>query len=223
MKGGRGLSRDREGAVGPLTGKQQEADDSQARLLEEILGCRLCQDAGCLERAHPIVPVPTRGRLMIIGQAPGRLSDERGYHFAGPGGRVLTGWLERAGFPPDYFRHDAYLTSLTRCYPGPGPGGHGDRRPSAEEQRLCRPYLDRELRLLDPAVVLLAGQMAIAAFLPGQRLERLVGTEHRIDGRIFLPFPHPSGVSRWLNDPEHRTLLERAIARLAKAREALGL
>ena len=197
--------------------------DSLERLRADVAGCRLCQDASYLKRANPIVPVLTGGRLMIIGQAPGRLSDERGYHFAGPGGHVLAGWLERAGFPPGYFRHEAYLTSLTRCYPGPAPGGHGDRRPTAEERRLCRPYLDRELRLLDPAVVLLAGQMAIEAFLPDQPLARLVGTQQRIDGRLFLPLPHPSGVSRWLNDPAHCALLERAIALLARARETLGL
>lgn len=160
---------------------------------------------------------------MIIGQAPGRLTDERGYHFAGPGGHVLAGWLERAGFPPDYLRRHAYLTSLTRCYPGPAAGGRGDRRPSPAELRLCRPYLESELPLVEPAVVLLVGQMAIGAFLPLESLERLVGTERRIDGRLFLPFPHPSGASRWLNDPEHQALLGRAIGLLARAREDLAL
>lgn len=204
-------------------GARPREGDVLERLRSDVAGCRLCQDAGYLERAHPIVGGPPAGRLMIIGQALGRLTDERGYHFAGPGGRVLAGWLERAGFPPDYFRHDAYLTSLTRCYPGPAPGGRGDRRPSPAELRLCRPYLERELRLVDPVVVLLVGQMAIGAFVPLEPLDRLVGTERRIDGRFLLPLPHPSGASRWLNDPAHRALLERAVGLLARARGALAL
>lgn len=199
------------------------SSDSLDRLVAQIRACRLWQEAGLLGRANPIVAGPPGGRLMVIGQAPGRLTDQRGYHFAGPGGRVLEAWLGQAGFPPGYFRQRAYLSSLTRCYPGPAACGQGDRRPSPGELRLCRPYMDRELRLVDPAVVLLVGRMAIDAFLPRAPLERLVGSERRSDGRRFLPFPHPSGVSRWLNEPGHRALLEGAIALLAGAREELGL
>src|SRR5262249_62239187 len=96
-----------------------------------VLGCRECQIAGHLERANPIRPAAIAApRMMLIGQAPGPVTDRKGYHFAGPAGRILESWLDRAGFPAGYFREHVYLTSLTRCFPGKAAGGNGDRPPS---------------------------------------------------------------------------------------------
>lgn len=188
-----------------------------------VSACRACQQAGYLQRANPI-PLGGRpsDRIMVIGQAPGPVTDRRGYHFAGPAGHVLQQWLDRAGFPPGFFRSGCYLTSLTRCFPGKAASG-GDRRPSPAELRLCRPHLDRELELVNPALVLLVGQMAIEAFLGRQPLDQVVGRVFQRDGRYLLPLPHSSGVSRWLNAPEHRALLDRALEHLARLREALLL
>ncbi|HWP28233.1 MAG TPA: uracil-DNA glycosylase family protein [Chloroflexota bacterium] len=188
-----------------------------------ILACRACQESGYLTVAAPIAHGPPRARVLVIGQAPGLRSHQRRRHFAGPAGRVLEQWFERAGFPPGYFRERAYLSSLTRCFPGPAPRGQGDRRPSPAEVALCRPFLEAELRLLDPALVLLVGKMAIEHFLGRCRLEDVVGTLVERDGRRYLPLPHSSGVSRWLNDPTHRALVERAIALLAECRVRYAL
>ncbi|HZR98487.1 MAG TPA: uracil-DNA glycosylase family protein [Chloroflexota bacterium] len=192
-------------------------------LRARIAACRACQDAGLLAEAAPIAHGPTHARVLVVGQAPGVRSHVRRRHFAGPAGRVLEQWFDRAGFPPGYFREQAYLSSLTRCFPGPAPRGQGDRRPTPTELRLCRPFLEAELRLLDPAVVLLVGKMAIEYFLGPCRLEEVVGTLVERDGRRYLPLPHSSGVSRWLNDPGHRTLVDCALARLAACRKELGL
>src|SRR3954454_3875301 len=187
-------------------------------LRERIAACRACQDAGLLAEAAPIAHGPGRARVLVVGQAPGVRSHVRRRHFAGPAGRVLEQWFDRAGFAPGYFREQAYLSSLTRCFPGPAPRGQGDRRPSPAELRLCRPFLEAELRLLDPAVVLLVGKMAIEHFLGPCRLDDVVGTLGERDGRRYLPLPHSSGVSRWLNDPGHRALVDRALALLAEHR-----
>jgi uracil-DNA glycosylase family 4 len=200
----------------------QEIESVEA-LRERIAACRACQEAGLLAEAAPIAQGPERARVMVVGQAPGVRSHVRRRHFAGPAGRVLEQWFDRAGFPPGYFREQAYLSSLTRCFPGPAPRGQGDRRPSPAELRLCRPFLEAELRLLDPAVVLLVGKMAIEHFLGPCRLEDVVGTLVERDGRRYLPLPHSSGVSRWLNDPGHRALVDRALALLAECRERLTL
>ncbi|MBX5448880.1 uracil-DNA glycosylase family protein [Thermogemmatispora sp.] len=213
-----------------------EREQQQARLLrlEELRrlqtalrACRRCQDRGYLTQALPVVnPVLHEGLLeglMVIGQAPGLRSQQRGIPFGGPGGRVLQAWLERAGFPPGYLHQHVYLSSLTRCYPGPAPRGQGDRRPSPQELALCRPFLEAELRLLRPRVILLVGGMAIEAFWGKVRLEEVIGTA-RIEGkRRWLPLPHPSGVSRWLNTPQHREQLQRALALLADWRRELEL
>lgn len=70
---------------------------------------------------------------------------------------------------------------------------------------------------------MLAGRMAIEEFYPPTPLEELVGTWREQDGRRLMPLPHPSGVSRWLNLPAHRALLERSLAQLSVWREELGL
>ncbi|RAQ94879.1 hypothetical protein A4R35_04975 [Thermogemmatispora tikiterensis] len=197
------------------------------RLQETLRLCRRCQDQGYLEQALPVVsPVPHEGLiggLMVIGQAPGLRSQQRGIPFGGPGGRILQSWLEQAGFPPGYLHQRAYLSSLTRCYPGPAPHGQGDRRPSPQELALCRPFLEAELRLLRPRAVLLVGVMAIEAFWGKVKLEEIIGTGRIEETRRWLPLPHPSGISRWLNVPRHREQLQRALTLLADWRRELGL
>ena len=195
-------------------------------LVREVLACRACEQTGYLAHANPIRPEPlVAPRMLLIGQAPGPVTDRKGYHFAGPAGRFLELWLARAGFPPGYFREHVYLTSLTRCFPGKSPGGNGDRPPSRAEIALCRPFLEREVDLLSPKVVLLVGRMAIDAFVPGKRpLSELIGQVFSDDrGRVLLPLPHASGVSRWLNAPANQALLARALEQLSRLRLELDL
>jgi uracil-DNA glycosylase len=193
-------------------------------LSADVLACQACRVAGYLKRANPIRPGLIAGaRIVLIGQAPGEITDRKGYHFAGPAGSTLERWFEQAGFPPGYFREHVYLTSLTRCFPGKSPAGNGDRPPSAAEIALCRPFLERELCLLDPELVVLVGKMAIEAFLGKRPLVEVVGNVFRVDDRWMLPLPHASGVSRWLNAPQNRALVDKALAELARLRLELGL
>jgi uracil-DNA glycosylase family 4 len=180
-------------------------------LQERIRGCQLCQEQGYIQIAQPLTSGRPDDRVMVIGQAPGHRSITNGRSFSGPGGSILQKWLERAGFPPGYLHNHTYLSSLTHCDPGRNPKGDGDRRPSSAELALCRPYLDTELRLLRPRVVLLVGGMAIETFCGKTRLEAIIGTFQEHDGILFLPLPHPSGVSRWLLDPTHQRLLQQAL------------
>jgi len=194
---------------------------SQIKALHSnILGCRACELAGFVPAARPIRhPWTERQRTMIVGQAPGAQTEAKRFHFAGPGGVLLGRWLVKAGYDPDHWREQCYITSLTRCFPGKAPrGGRGDRKPSPAELALCRPFLDAELRLVQPTVVLAVGGMAIEHFVGRGSLERLVGTVAEVDGRLVLPLPHPSGVSRWLNDPAHQRLVEIALSQLARIR-----
>jgi uracil-DNA glycosylase family 4 len=188
-----------------------------AELHAEMRACRACVDAGYLERANSVAGF--RGGvdspLMLVGQAPGHLSVERGLPFSGPSGQVLDNWLRRAGFPSGALRTQVYLSALTKCDPGKHPRGPGDRKPSPAEVALCRPFLQRELALVRPRALLLVGGMAIEAFLGPAHLEDVVGTAAQIDGVHLLPLPHPSGVSRWLNQPAHQALVSRALDILA--------
>lgn len=201
----------------PADVNRAERERLLAALQSEMAACHLCVDAGYLERASSIAGFRGRigDRVLLVGQAPGHLSVERGLPFSGPGGRVLEAWLTRAGFPGGALRSEVYISALTKCDPGKNARGDGDRKPSPPELALCRPYLLRELELVRPRAILLVGGMAIDAFLGPSRLEDVVGSSVERNGVHLLPLPHPSGVSRWLNDAGHQTLLAHALALLA--------
>ncbi len=199
-------------------------------LHQEVLACRRCQVAGFIPLAAPVVAGDASARVMLIGQAPGQREVERRVPFMGRAGRILFAWMERVGFRSEAeCRRLLYLTAITKCYPGRGPASSGDRRPSRAEMELCRPYLDRQLALIEPTLIILVGGLAIDRFLPNRRLEQVVGRAFDLHGfplraglapgagPVLVPLPHPSGASRWMNDPGHRTLLERAL-RLLRGR-----
>ena len=154
-------------------------------LQQRIRCCRLCEEYGYIPKAQPLVNGQADDRIMVVGQAPGHRSIAKGRSFSGPGGTILQKWLEQAGFPPDYLHSHVYLSSLTRCDPGRNLRGDGDRRPSPSEIALCKPFLDAELQLLQPEVILLVGTMAIESFFGKVKLEEVIGTyrERGIDRR----------------------------------------
>ena len=195
------------------------------RLHAEIRTCRRCVEAGCLKEAAPVIGAAAPARIMLIGQAPGPLEAVSGRPISGRSGRVLFEWLRLAGVAPEQrARLLIYMTAITKCFPGKSQSGSGDRRPSRAEVDLCRPFLDRQLALTRPAIILLVGGLAHARFLPGRELSSLVGRVFDLEGRpvssrspvrpLLVPLPHPSGASRWLNHPDNRKLLHSALARL---------
>ncbi len=194
-----------------------------ARLHREVAGCRRCVAAGFIPTAHAIFKGEIGNRVMVVGQAPGALAHERPAPYMGATGRTLRAWLARAGFAPEALHDRFYLTSLTKCFPGASASGKGDRAPSAAEVALCRGHLDRELALVRPELVLALGRLAATALVGPAPLAELVGTVREAEraGHRFLvlPLPHPSGVSRWLNDPANRARHEQALALLAEPKK----
>ena len=191
-----------------------------------IAACVRCVDAGFLAEANPIFRGHAAHRNMIVGQAPGPRAHLSGVPWSGASGTLLRKWFAGAGFDPDHFLNDWYFTSLTKCFPGKARNGAGDRAPSAPERVLCRPHLDAELDLVRPQLIVTLGRMAADALIPGARsmtLRDLVGSDFAIDlgfGPIaVVPLPHPSGVGRWLNDPDNRLLVSSGLDRLAALRE----
>ncbi len=195
-------------------------------LMERVAACRACEAAGLLAEARPITAEAREARVLVIGQAPGPVTHREGVHFAGPAGRTLASWFAAAGFPAEG-RHKwpylsaAWLTSLTRCFPGPSASGNGDRAPSGKELALCRPFLDEEIAAVDPDVIVLVGAMAIRAFLGPVKLNDAVGRRFFWEGRPVFPFPHSSGVSRWANLPANKAKVEQAVMLLREERERI--
>jgi uracil-DNA glycosylase len=104
------------------------------------------------------------------------------------------------------------MTSVTKCFPGKAKSGGGDRVPSRAEQALCRPFLDEEIALVDPELIVPIGNLAIHIFYPEKpKLVDLIGTQKQVKGRWIVPLPHPSGASRWTQAAENRVLIEKAI------------
>jgi uracil-DNA glycosylase len=150
---------------------------------------------------------------MLVGQAPGVTEAQVKRPFNASAGKRLFQWLAEAGLEEGVFRATYHMTAVTKCYPGKQPGGKGDRRPSRAEQELCRPFLDRELALVQPQVLLAVGGLAIDTLLGRHlALEQAIGEAFLVDGRWVLPLPHPSGASLWPNRPENRERLRRALA-----------
>jgi uracil-DNA glycosylase len=174
--------------------------------------CRLCLDAGHWIFPRAIYAGSPEARMMVLGQAPGITEKEAGRPFNAGSGTRLFKWLKGAGIEEDWFRTTQYMTSITKCYPGRTKSGSGDRVPSKDEQLLCRPFLEGEITLLNPDLIMPVGRLAIEYFFPAKpALKEVIGTQQQMDGRWIVPLPHPSGASRWHQVEENRMLIEKAV------------
>lgn len=153
---------------------------------------------------------------MIVGQAPGKVEAEGGVPFAGRAGRTLFRWLAEAGIDEASARRCIYISAVTRCYPGASASGRGDRVPSPDEQQACAGWLENELAIIRPKVIIPVGRLALARFLPPAPLDEIIGRQHvatEVKGRpMLIALPHPSGASSWIHQGNHPRLLRQAIA-----------
>ncbi len=167
----------------------------------------------------PVTGAAVVSRILLLGQAPGPKEIALHRPFAWTAGKTLFGWFARIGLEEEEaFRARIYMAAVCRCFPGKKPRG-GDRVPSAEEVARCRPWLDAELELLRPRLILPVGKLAIGAFMPVTRLVEVIGRCHRVrlQGRPvdLVPLPHPSGASTWHRTEPGRSLLDQALRCIA--------
>ena len=193
-----------------------------ARLHHEMRICQKCLKAGYEISPGAVFSGPASAEWMIIGQAPGVTECQFKRPFNGTSGTRLFQWLAQAGWEEADFRNQEYMTAVTKCYPGKGKGGKGDRVPTRAEQKLCRPFLDRELALVAPRIIVPIGRLAVELFFGRQfKLAEVVGTLTQDDhGRKIVPLPHPSGASLWLNRDEHQAKVSQALEILRDLKSA---
>jgi uracil-DNA glycosylase len=182
---------------------------SIASLQRDNRVCRACIEAGYPLESLPVVQPYTGQRAYIHGQAPGALEGEQRLPWRGRAGRTLRRWLDT---DEDEFYSTFYCASVTRCYPGKAPSGKGDRTPTPREQELCSFWREWELRLIRPELILVVGGLSAKRLLGLTSLAECIGQRYDVEGATAIPLPHPSGTSRWLNDPANREQLAAALA-----------
>ena len=164
---------------------------------------------------------------MLVGQAPGKVEISSQKPFAGRAGRTLFRWLADAGLSEEEARDRIYISAMTRCFPGSHPSGRGDRVPNRSELEMCGSWLDDELGLIRPKLIIPVGKLAIGRFLGEAPLADVVGVEHVVEhvgGKsILVPLPHPSGASSWIHAPGHHELVKRALALIGKHMRTLAV
>lgn len=180
--------------------------------LERLAGCRRCG------HPEPIVPILSRARrprVMLVGQAPGKVEISSRTPFAGRAGKTLFRWLEEAGLDEATARERIYIAAMTRCFPGAHPSGRGDRVPTKQELELCGSWLDDELKLIRPQLIIPVGKLAIGRFMGDAPLAEVVGRAHTVmhagGTSTAIPLPHPSGASSWIHAPGHKALVSKAL------------
>jgi uracil-DNA glycosylase len=182
-------------------------------LARRIARCRLC---GAAVTPPPVLWARPHHRALIVGQAPGAEEARVGLPFQGAAGRRLRTWLEPVGAGDvDGFLATFAVAAVAKCYPGPHPGGRGDRVPTRTERASCAPWTQAALRLLEPPLVVPVGRLAIDDWLGRAPLTAVVGRRFEVDGRAVVPLPHPSGASAWTNAAANRELIGRAVALIA--------
>lgn len=178
----------------------------------------MCQDQGIIAEARPTFQGDWGAPFYLVGQAPGPAERESRRPFSGRAGKELDRWMLRAGFAdPGEFRHMTYIAALMRCFPGRNKKDTGDLPPPRKGIANCAHWIDEELALLRPKVIIPVGQLAITRFLGPGPLEERVG-ERFGERPVVIPLPHPSGQSRWLNDQANRERLSRALAMIGEQR-----
>jgi uracil-DNA glycosylase len=181
--------------------------------------CRACAEAGYPIESLPVLEGHGAQRAYILGQAPGIVEGEERRPWRGRAGQTLRRWLQLG---EEEFYATFYCASVTRCYPGRAPSGGGDRTPTAPEQELCSFWREWELRLLRPRLIVPVGGLAIRRLLEERSLDAAIGERFEHVDAVAVPLPHPSGVSRWMNAPENRARLDRAVGLIHGELEALS-
>jgi uracil-DNA glycosylase len=191
---------------------------SLASLQRDNRGCRACAEAGFLIESRPVLEGRAGQQAYILGQAPGVIEGEQGRPWRGRAGQTLRRWL---GLDEDEFYATFYCASVTRCYPGRAEAGGGDRTPTAREQDLCSFWREWELRLLGPRLIVPVGGLAIRRLLGVASLDGSVGRRFDHGDAAAIPLPHPSGVSRWMNEAPNQRRVRKAVALIHAELQAL--
>lgn len=184
--------------------------DEFERLRAQVLSCTRCPLAAT--RCHAVFGDGPRGaKLMFIGEAPGAQEDEAGLPFVGRSGQLLTRVLASHGISRD----EVFISNIVRCRPP------GNRDPKPEEIAACRPWLEEQIRLINPLLLCVLGRHAASTLLKRPvKIMQEHGVWMPFDGRELLIALHPSAAMRM---PKFREAFEADIATVAARLQQVSL
>ena len=152
-----------------------------SELIEEIARCYKCEIAKYRTKV-----VPGEGAedadIMFIGEAPGWHEDQQGRPFVGPAGQFLDELLALINLK----REQVYIANVIKCRPS------ANRDPLPQEILNCRQWLDRQIELICPKMVVTLGRYSMAMFFPGKSISKIHGTAQKRDGIIYYAMYHPA-------------------------------
>jgi uracil-DNA glycosylase family 4 len=169
-------------------------------LAAEISRCTRCLLHRGRTKAVPGVG-PSNAEIMFIGEAPGFHEDQQGLPFVGAAGNFLDELLESIGLK----RQEVFIANVIKCRPP------GNRDPLPEEIEACKPYLDRQIELIQPKLVVTLGRFSMARAFPKARISRIHGQPRKIGGVIYYPMYHPAAA---LHQPSLRRTVEEDMRRI---------
>ena len=171
----------------------------------ELLAAEISNCTRCLLHRGRTNAVPGAGpadaEIMFIGEAPGFHEDQQGLPFVGAAGRFLDELLESI----DLKRDQVFITNVIKCRPP------GNRDPLPEEIEACKAFLDRQIELIGPKLVVTLGRFSMARAFPKARISRVHGQHRKIGGVIYYPMYHPAAA---LHQPSLRRTVEEDMHRI---------
>jgi len=170
------------------------------KLYDEVRVCSRCELSGSRTNAVPGAgPVPAE--IMFIGEGPGFHEDREGIPFVGAAGKFLDELLASAGIE----RKDVYIANVVKCRPP------NNRDPKPEEIEACRSYLERQIELLKPLIIVTLGRHSMTRYFPRASISRIHGQTKRQGGIVYMPMFHPAAA---LHQPKYRSLIEEDFQKL---------
>jgi DNA polymerase len=169
-------------------------------LYEQVRECEKCILAQGRTNAVP-GEGPKDAEIMFIGEGPGFHEDRQGRPFVGAAGNLLEELLASISLT----REEVYIANVVKCRPP------GNRDPKPEEIEACRPYLDQQIDIVRPRLIVTLGRFSMQRYFPGASISRIHGQPKRVGNMIYYPMFHPAAA---LHQPRWRGMVEEDILKI---------
>jgi len=177
-----------------------EETDNLEKIAKEVSACEKCKLYPTRKKAVP-GDGPANAKIMFIGEGPGFHENEQGRPFVGAAGKFLSDLLASIGMK----REEVFITNVVKCRPPQ------NRDPEVDELKACNAYLERQIALINPKVIVTLGRFSMEKFFPGSKVSAIHGQARTIGGRLVVAMFHPAAA---LHQPQYKSLIEQDFKKL---------